>query len=62
MERNNTFTTMLEELNYQEMNELRGGSTPGYCKRLQEIANTNLENEDFDWDRWGGEYEKWCMN
>ena len=49
-----------KQLCKREMKHVKGGT--GYCKRLQEIANTNLENEKFDWDRWGEEYEKWCMN
>ena len=42
MERNNTFTTMLEELNYQELSEIKGGITPEqYCAILNEIIENN---------------------
>ena len=38
MERNNTFTIMLEELNYQEMSEIKGGvSREEYCAELKRI-------------------------
>lgn len=52
---------MLEELNYQEMSEVIGGAN-NYCDRLQEIANLRLEDEDYDWDKWADEYEKFCMS
>lgn len=61
LRRSNTFTIMLEELNYQEMSEVKGGAN-NYCDRLQEIANLRLEDEDYDWDKWADEYEKFCMN
>ena len=62
MERNNTFTIMLEELNYQEMSEILGGAG-NFCDSLQEIANTDGGSwSDKDWDAWGESYETHCMN
>ena len=38
----NTFTIMLEELNYQEMSEVKGGvSKDEYCRTLLMIALNN---------------------
>ena len=41
----NTFTIMLEELNYQEMSEVKGGiSAEEYCAMLHDI----IQNNDLD--------------
>ena len=60
MERNNTFTIMLEELNYQEMSEILGGvSAEEYCATLREIIRHNdlsdgaREGAGYGWNRAG---------
>ena len=40
----NTFTIMLEELNYQEMSEFKGGiSAEEYCANLIQIIGDNWD-------------------
>ncbi len=51
---------MLEELNYQEMSEILGG-TMSYCDRLQAWANTYYETAtDAQWDQWADYWEAHC--
>lgn len=53
---------MIEELNYQEMSELKGGSTE-YCDDLQEWANTHYETAtDEQWDAWADYWLENCSN
>ncbi|WP_418893686.1 hypothetical protein [Limibacterium fermenti] len=58
---------MLEELNLEEMSDIKGGYEEGvydvYCNVLQEQANTvGKDWTDKQWDRWGELYESYCMN
>lgn len=55
---------MLEELNYQEMSEIKGGSS-AYCDSLQEWANTHYDNPNMPdeyWDEWADLWIDNCSN
>lgn len=53
---------MLEELNYQEMSEIKGGAM-SYCDRLQEWANTYFESAtDEQWEVWSDYWIGNCSN
>lgn len=54
------FTTMLEVLNMQEMQQILGGASD-FCDSMQEIANEATDWSDADWDKWAESYETHCM-
>ena len=53
---------MLEELNYQEMSEIKGGRM-SYCDRLQQWANEHFQDATSDqWDVWADYWLENCSN
>ena len=57
---------MLEELNYQEMREIKGGATvEEYCATLQTIARDRYAIEEWtseQWDAWDNAWSTHCVN
>ena len=55
---------MLEELNYQEMSEIKGGITrEEYCATLQTIARDRYAIEEWSseqWDAWDNAWSTHC--
>lgn len=49
-------------LNKSEMKNVKGGvSREEYCATLQQLANSNIQDEDWDWDNWSNAWETHCV-